>query len=157
MELGPFVLPLEKSTRNKGLYTSAMTLNAHVGQGLGVAMHVRDDADLRHRRLGHIGAKGFDHCAEGERQRPQLRRYSTSLRRLRFGLEEAATIPQACQLQHQQALPPRVQRHNGGSFTPTGFSNYRYVSKITDQHTKQRAVYLAKVKSGALLTIQHFV
>ena len=44
-----------------------------------------------------------------------------------------------------------------GPITPAALGGYSYVSKITDQHTKYRVVYLAKTKDDALSTIQTFI
>lgn len=56
--------------------------------------------------------------------------------------------------EHDVTVPfPRIFGDTMGPFTHTTLAKYRYVSNVTDQHTKWRAIYLAKRKSDALLTI----
>ena len=44
-----------------------------------------------------------------------------------------------------------------GQFTPEAFGGYKYVSKISDEHTRWTEIYLLKSKDGALHAFQSFV
>ena len=44
-----------------------------------------------------------------------------------------------------------------GHFTPEAFGGYKYVSKISDEHTRWTEIFLLKSKDGALHAFQSFV
>ena len=44
-----------------------------------------------------------------------------------------------------------------GQFTPEALGGYKYVSKISDEHTRWTEIYLLKCKDGALHAFQSFV
>ena len=151
-----FVLPLEKLVHDQHLYTFRMNLSDDAEQQPVVVMHVRASANLWHRRLGHVGTKSLD----------VLRKMEGS------GVSFDGTPPpcDVCALGKSKQQPhPKTASYFVtmpfqlvfgdfiGPITPAALGGYNYVSKITDQYTKYRTVYLAKSKSDALSTIQTFV
>ena len=121
-----------------------------------LAMQAAAPATLWHRRMGHFNRKSLD----------LLKKVNNN------GVSFDGTMPDcdvcAVGKSRQWAHPKTADQHVQhpfqlvfidimGQFTPEALGGYKYVSKISDEHTRWTEIYLFKSKDGALHAFQSFV
>ena len=148
-------LPLRGEQYN--LYSFVLDLSADAYGTIELAMNGMYNAQLWHRRLGHLNRRSlelmqrhdgnsitfdgtiadYDVCAVGEDQ--QLAHPKSA---------QHTDIPRPFQLCYGDLMGP---------FTPEACGGFKYVSKIVDQFTRWTAVYLLENKSCAFDSFRLFV
>ena len=119
-------------------------------------MQAAASATLWHRRMGHINRKSLD----------LLKKVNNN------GVSFDGTVPDcdvcAVVKSRQRAHPKTADQHVQHpfqlvftdimeQFTPEALGGYKYVSKISDEHTRWTEIYLLKSKDGALHAFQSFL
>ena len=119
-------------------------------------MQAAATATLWYRRMGHLNRKSLD----------LLKKVNNN------GVSFDGTVPDcdvcAVGRSRQRAYPKTADQHVQdplqlvftdlmGQFTPKTLGGYKFVSKISDEHTRWKEIYLLKSKDGALRAFQSFV
>ena len=154
------------------LYSFVLDLNADRYGAKELAMNAVADAQVWHRRLGHLHAQSLDIlrkrdgagiafegaisdcdvCAVGKTQQlahPKTANHKVNRSfQLCYGDLMGPFTPVSFQLCYEDLMGP---------FTPVTISGYKYVSNITDEYTKWTAVYLLTNKNQALKSLRIFV
>ena len=138
------------------LYSFVLDLSADRYGTKELAMNAVANAQVWHRRLGHLHT-----------QSPDILR-----KRDGTGIAFEGAVPDCdvCALgKAQQLAHPKTVNHKVSQpfqlccgdlmepFTPVTIGGYKYVSKITDEYTKWTAVYLLTNKNQALKSLELFV
>lgn len=126
-------------------WSSSLAVNAHAGQEPGVAMHARDDVDLWHRRLGHIGAKGLDSLQKVDGNGVNVSGSHFPCDFCTLGKRKQQPHPKTTDYNITRPFQV-VFRDIMVSSTATALGNYANANKINDEHTKWRSVCLTKGK-----------
>ena len=138
------------------LYSFVLDLNVDRYGAKELAMNAVTNAQVWHRRLGHLHAQSLD----------ILRKRDGTGIAFEGAISDCdvCAVGKAQQLSHPKTANHKVSRTFQlcygdliGPFTPVAIGGYRYVSKITDEYTKWTAVYLLTNKNQALKSLQLFV
>ena len=155
LEAFGITLPLRREQDN--LYSFVLDLGADAYGATDLAMNAVSNAQLWHRRLGHLNRRILE----------LMKRHDGN------GITFDGTIADCdvCAVENSQQLAhPKKAQHAGitrpfqlcyghlmGPFTPEAYGGFKYVSKITDQFTRWTAVYLLENKSCAFDSFRLFV
>ena len=129
--------------------------DSHGGKGL--AINAMTNAQLWHRRPGHLNKRSLKLMQRRDGNR--------------IAFDGSIDQSDVCAVgKHHQLAHPKKAKHTGiavpfqliyrdlmGLFRPAARGGYEYVSKIIDQFTKRTAVYLLCTKDRALASLQLFV
>ena len=138
------------------LYSFVLDLSADRYGAKELARNAVANAQMWHRRLGHLHAQSLDILRK---------RDGTEI-----AFEGAVSDCDVCVVgKAQQLAHPKTANHKVswpfqlcygdlmGPFTPVAIGGYKYVRKITDEYTEWTAVYLLTNKNQALKSLQLFV
>ena len=155
MELSGITVPLCAEDDDLFYLVFDLSVDSHGGKEL--AMKAMTNAQLWHRRLGHLNKRSLKLM-----QRRDGNRVASD------GSIDHCDVC-AVGKRHQLAHPKKVKHADittlfqrgyealMGSFKPATRGGYKYVSKFTDQFTKWTAVYLLCTKDQSLASLQLFV
>ena len=153
LEANNFTLPLQE-LENELYFFSLNLVSGSSAPGL--AMQAAATATLWHRRMGHLNRESLD----------LLKKVNNN------GVSFDGTVPDcdvcAVGKNRQRSHPKTADQHVQypfqlvftdimGQFTPEALGGYKYVSKISDEHTRWTEIYLLTSKDGALHAFQSFV
>ena len=153
LEANNFALPLQELEND--LYFVSLDLVSG-SSGPELAMQAAAIATLWHRRMGHLNRKRLDllkkvnnNGVSFDRTVPDCDVCAVGKSRQRAHLK---TADQHIQRPFQLVFTDLMRQ-----FTPEALGGYKYVSKISDEHTRWTEIYLLKSKDGALHEFQSFV
>ena len=148
-----FTLPLQELENDPYFFSLDLVSGSSAPE---LAMQAAATATLWHRWMGHLNRKSLD----------LLKKVNNN------GVSFDETVPDcdvcAVGKSHQREHPKTADQHVQhpfqlvftdimGQFTPEALGGYKYVSKISDEHTRWTEIYLLKSKDGALHAFQSFV
>ena len=153
LEANNFTLPLQELEDDLYFFSLDLVSGSSAPE---LAMQAAATAILWHRRMGHLNRKSPD----------LLKKVNNN------GVSFDGTVPDcdvcAVGKSRQRAHPNTADQHVQhpfqlvftdimGQFTPEALGGYKYVSKISNEHTRWTEIYLLKSKDGALHAFQSFV
>ena len=153
LEANNFTLPLQELENDLYFFSVDLVSGSSAPE---LAMQAAATATLWHRRMGHLNRKSMD----------LLKKVNNN------GVSFDGTVPDcdvcAVGKSRQRARPKTADQHVQhpfqlvftdlmGQFTPEALGGYKYVSKISDEHTRWTEIYFLKSKDGALHAFQSFV
>ena len=153
LEANNFTLPLQELENELYFFSLDLVSGSSAPE---LAMQAAATATLLHRRMGHLNRKSLDLLKNVDNN----------------GVSFDGTVPDcdvcAVGKSRQQAHPKTADQPVQhpfqlvftdlmGPFTPEALGAYKYVSKISDEHTRWTEIYLLKSKEGALHAFQSFV
>ena len=154
LEANNFTLPLQELENDLYFFSLDLVSGSSAPE---LAMQAAATATLWHRRMGHLNRKSLD----------LLKKVNNN------GVSFDGTVPDcdvcAVGKSRQRAHPKTADQHVQhpfqlvftdliGQFTPEALGGYKFVSKISDEHTRcWTEIYLLKSKDGALHAFQSFV
>ena len=150
IETNDFTIPLQQAGRRRDLYT----FNIELG-GVDLALHAEIDADQWHLRMGHINARSLE-----------LNKTDANGVSFSGGVSpcDVCAIGKSIQLPHPNksnlgiTMPFQlVYTDLMGPISPAAMGGFKYVSKITDEFTKYKEIYLIQTKGEVVDTIQLYV
>lgn len=151
IETNDFTIPLQQVGGRRDLYT----FNIELG-GVDLALHAEVNADQWHRRMGHINGRSLE----------LLNKTDANGVRFSGGVSpcDVCAIGKSIQQPHPKkanlgiTMPFQlVYTDLMGPISPPAMGGFKYVSKITDEFTKYKEIYLIKTKGEAVDTIQLYV
>ena len=168
LTIGGIIIPLKQDPRDQGMCSLDIMFQRNPQDELlgkpegvshddvpGVVYAATADADIWHRRLGHMNPRSME----------LLRRKEED------GVEYTGTVSDCdiCALskRRQQMHPKKSTRTSTrpmqliytdlmGPFTPPVKGGYRYVSKFTDDYSRMKEVYLLRNKSEAAESLHQY-
>ena len=153
LEANNFTLSLQELENDLYFFSLGLVSGSSTPE---LAMQAAATATLWHRRMWHLNRKSLD----------LLKKVNNN------GVSFDGTVPDcdvgAVGKSRQRAHPKTVDQHVQhpfqlvfpdlmGQFTPEALGGYKFVSKISDEHTRWTEIYLLKSKDGALHAFQSFV
>ena len=153
LEANNFTLPFQKLENDLCFFSLDLVSRSSAPE---LEMQAAATATLWHRRMRHLNRKSLD----------LLKQVNNN------GVSFDGTVPDcdvcAVGKSRQRAHPKTADQHVQhpvqlvftdlmGQFTPEALGGYKYVSKISDEHTRWTDIYLLKNKDGALHAFQSFV
>ena len=153
LEANDFTLPLQELENDLYLFSLDLVSGSSAPE---LAMQAAATTTLWHRPMWHLNRKSLD----------LLKKVNNN------GVSFDGTVPDCdvCAVGkiRQRAHPKTVDQHVQHlfqlvftdimrQFTPEALGGYKYVSKISDEHTGWTEIYLLKSKDGALHVFQSFV
>ena len=148
-----FTLPLQELENDLYFFSLDLVSGSSAPE---LAMQAAATATLWHRRMEHLNRKSLD----------LLKKVNNN------GVSFDGTVPdcEVCAVgkSRQRAHPKTADQHIQhpfqlvftdilGQFPPEALEGCKYVSKISDEHTRWTEIYLLKSKDGALHAFQSFV
>ena len=120
------------------------------------AMQAATTATLWHRRMGHLNRKSLDLLKKVNNNGVSFDGTMPDCDVCAVGKSRQRSHPKTAD-QHVQHPLQLVFTDLMRQFTPEALGGYKYVSKISDEHTRWTEIYLLKSKDGALHAFQSFV
>ena len=153
LEANNFTLPLQELENDLYFFSLDLVSRSSAPE---LAMQAAATATLWHRRMEHLNRKSLD----------LLKKVNNN------GVSFDGTVPDcdvcAVGKSRQRAHPKTADQHVQhpfqlvftdlmGQFTSEALGGYKYVSKISEEHTRWTEMYILKSKDGALHAFQSFV
>ena len=153
MEANNFTLRLQELEND--LYFFSLDLVSG-SSGPELAMQAAATATLWHRRMGQLNRKSRDLLKKVNNNGVSIYETVPDCDVCAVGKSRQRAHPKTAD-QHVQHSFQLVFTDIMGQFTPEALGGYKYVSKISDEHTRWTEIYLLKSKDGALHAFQSFV
>ena len=118
-------------------------------------MQAAATATLWHRRMGHLNRKSLDLLKKVNNNEASFDGTVLDCVVCAVGKSRQRAHPKTAD-QHVQHPFQLVFTDITGQFTPEALEGYRYVSKISDEHTRWTEIYLHKSEDGAPHAFQSF-
>ena len=153
LEANNFTLPLQKLENDLYFFSLDLVSGSSAPE---LATQAAATATLWHRRMGHLNRKSLDLLKKVNNNGVSFDGTVPDCGVCAVGESRQRAHPKTAN-QHLQHLFQLVFKYLLGQFTPEALGGYKYVSKISDEHTRWTEIYLLKSKDGALHAFQSFV
>ena len=138
------------------LYSFVLDLSADRYGAKELAMNAVANAQVWHRRLGHLHAQGLNILRKRDGTGISFEGAASDCDFFAVGKAQQLAYPETAN--HKVSRPFQLCYGDlMGPFTPVAIGGYKYVSKITDEYTKWTTVYLLTNENKALKWLQLFV
>ena len=136
--------------RGNELYSFVLELNADVYSATELVINTATNAQLWHRRLGHLNKRTLKSMQRRDCNGIPFDGTASSC--------DVCAVGENRQLAHADIKVPFQLVHGNlvGPFTPAAHEIYKCVSKITDQFSRRTAIYLLCSKDRALALLQAY-
>ena len=155
LELSGITVPLH--AEDDDLYSLMFDLSAHSHGGKELTMNAMTNAQLWHRRPGHLNKRNLElmqwRDGNGVAFDGSIDHYDVC------AVEKSHQLGDPQKAKHADITAPfqLVYGELMGPFKPVARGGHEYVNKLTDQFTQRNAVYLLCTKDQTLASLQLFV